>query len=470
MGRSKLKDLLQSTVSSFFDLTSKLNLTNQYKFDSQKNIIKWNNGSVIILKDLFLYPSDPNFDSLGSLEITFAFIDECNQVAFKAWNIVKSRLRYKLREFAPNGELTKNLKIYAYEYINENLKTYENIDGEVISYRNVDNEYIKLPTVDPYYKRYNKVACEWVQSDGVITKGLLGKILGTCNPAKNWTYNEFYFPDKTGEIKPHRKFIQALPKDNPHLAASYIENLKAQDLNTRKRLLEGDWDYDDNPNALFEREDIIAMYTNIQVEEGRDEYITCDIAYQGSDKFVMGYWKGFVLKDIIAIDKINETQVSKAINDFRFLKVNGEPNRKVPIKNVIYDADGIKMFVRESARSGFLKGATQFHNGSKPLKIKGQIENFTNLKTQCAYKLAEMVSFSEIYIETQKYKELVIEEFGQIYKMPRNDEGKLGLESKKDTRERLGRSYDFWDMINMRMLTEINKSLFKDKSWLSSFI
>jgi hypothetical protein len=48
---------------------------------------------------LFLYPSDPNFDELGSLEITDAFIDENNQIVEKAHNIVKSRIRYKLDEY-----------------------------------------------------------------------------------------------------------------------------------------------------------------------------------------------------------------------------------------------------------------------------------------------------------------------------------------------------------------------------------
>ena len=47
---------------------------------------------------MFLYPSDRNFDSLGSLEITGAFIDEANQITEKAKNVVASRLRYKLDE------------------------------------------------------------------------------------------------------------------------------------------------------------------------------------------------------------------------------------------------------------------------------------------------------------------------------------------------------------------------------------
>lgn len=464
IGREKLTKLRESTLATFFKQAKDLGLENQYKYDSQKNIIKWDNGSVILLKDLFLFPSDPNFSSLGSLEITFSYIDECSEVAWVGWQTCKSRLRYRLRDFAPNGELTKNLKVFANEYVFENLKTYENINGLVCSYQNINNTWVRLENIDPNYKKYEKFDCEWIQSDGKITKGLLGKQLGTTNPDKGWCYNYFYSPNLNGTIAPYRKFVQSLPKDNPHLAESYIENLKSMDENSRKRLLEGDWDYDDNPNALFNRDDILALYTNSQVEEGRDRYLTADIAYMGSDKFVLMVWYGFVVKHIISIDKINETQVSKIIHETRL-------KYKIPIRNVIYDADGLKMFVRESAKTGHLAGATQFHGGAKPKQIKGQNENFTNLKTQCAFKLAELVSYSEIYVETKDYYLLVVEEFGQIYKMPPNDEGKIGLEKKDSLRLRLdNRSPDYWDNFNMRMLVEINKSIFKDKSWTSSFL
>ena len=100
MGRAKLKALKETTLNTFFELSSNLGITDQFTYNAQTNIIYWNNGSEILLKDLFLYPSDPNFDSLGSLEICGAFIDECNQVVYKAWQIVTSRCRYKLNEFS----------------------------------------------------------------------------------------------------------------------------------------------------------------------------------------------------------------------------------------------------------------------------------------------------------------------------------------------------------------------------------
>jgi phage terminase large subunit len=99
MGRSKLKTLKETTLATFFELASKLKIIDQFNFNQQSGVIYWGNGSEILLKDLFLYPSDPEFDALGSLEICGAFIDEVSQVTFKAWQIVQSRCRYKLKEF-----------------------------------------------------------------------------------------------------------------------------------------------------------------------------------------------------------------------------------------------------------------------------------------------------------------------------------------------------------------------------------
>ena len=100
MGRSELKTLKETTLLSLFEVARMQGLTAgvHYIFNQQSNTITFFNKSVIMLKDLFCYPSDPNFDSLGSLEITGAFIDECNQLVEKAKNVVKSRIRYKLDE------------------------------------------------------------------------------------------------------------------------------------------------------------------------------------------------------------------------------------------------------------------------------------------------------------------------------------------------------------------------------------
>src|SRR5690554_6106895 len=76
LGRSKLKTLKQTTLNTFFEVASAHDVDNQFTFNHQSNTIHFKNGSDILLKDLFYYPSDPEFDELGSLEICGAFVDE----------------------------------------------------------------------------------------------------------------------------------------------------------------------------------------------------------------------------------------------------------------------------------------------------------------------------------------------------------------------------------------------------------
>jgi len=101
MGRAVLKTLKETTLNSFFMVCSDWGVKKgeQYKFNAQSNVIEFLNGSTILLKDLYQYPADPNFDSLGSLEISGAFIDEVNQCTEKAKNVVASRIRYMLSDY-----------------------------------------------------------------------------------------------------------------------------------------------------------------------------------------------------------------------------------------------------------------------------------------------------------------------------------------------------------------------------------
>ena len=100
MGRAVLKTLKETTLNSFFSVCSDWSIKKgeTYKFNAQSNVIEFVNGSQILLKALYQSPADPNFDSLGSLEISGAFIDEVNQCTEKAKNVVASRIRYKLKE------------------------------------------------------------------------------------------------------------------------------------------------------------------------------------------------------------------------------------------------------------------------------------------------------------------------------------------------------------------------------------
>jgi len=101
IGRAKIANLEQSTLVTYFKVCQALGyrLGIDYNYNSQKHTITWTNGSVTILKDLFYYPSDPDFISLGSTEYTDAFIDEGTEITQRAFELVKSRIRWMIHEY-----------------------------------------------------------------------------------------------------------------------------------------------------------------------------------------------------------------------------------------------------------------------------------------------------------------------------------------------------------------------------------
>ena len=133
IGRSILKHLKESTIKTLLRMlkeTFHFEKDVHYHYNEQAGFIRFYNGSEIVFKDLFLYPSDPEFDSLGSTEYTGGFIDEVQQVSNKAKEILLTRLRYKIDEFGIIGKLlmcsnpTKNFAYYDFykPTINKTIK------------------------------------------------------------------------------------------------------------------------------------------------------------------------------------------------------------------------------------------------------------------------------------------------------------------------------------------------------------
>jgi phage terminase large subunit len=112
LGRTVLSTLKQTSLNTLFEVMGKMGLKNDahFNYNAHSNIITFFNKSEIILKDLEAKPSDPNFDSLAGLEITCAVLEEASQISFTAFNIVKSRIRFKLNEYnlIPKILLTTN--------------------------------------------------------------------------------------------------------------------------------------------------------------------------------------------------------------------------------------------------------------------------------------------------------------------------------------------------------------------------
>lgn len=371
MGRSKLSALKQTTLKTFFEICSNWGLNDRhYNYNQQSSEITFWNGSQILLKDLFFYPSDPLFDSLGSLEISGAFIDEVNQVTETAKNIVSSRIRYKLDEY-----------------------------------------------------------------------NIIPKMFMSCNPARGWVYDEFYKKNREGNMEDYRKFIHALATDNPHISKHYIDNLeKLPDLQ-RRRLLYGEWEYEDK-DAIMDYNSVVNIFTdynNIEIDS-KKVYISCDVARKGKDKAVILVWSGLNIIDSFTLDISLTDEIVSLINRLK-------DKYQVNNRSVVVDGDGVGGGVVD-----YLKGCVDFVNNSKP--ING--ENYQNLKTQCYFKLADKINSGEVKVfkYSIEEKEKIIQELSNIKRKNVDSDGKVQIIGKDEIKSIIGRSPDYSDAMMMRMYFE----------------
>ena len=272
----------------------------------------------------------------------------------------------------------------------------------------------------------------WMNND----YGIKPILLMTCNPSKNFLYREFYKPYTENILEDYKKFIPALITDNPFITNGYIENLnKTLTPIDKQRLIHGNWDYDNDPNALLEYEDILNVFIDDKPNiENPTYYISADIAFT-SDNSVIMVWENYVVIDIIVnpVGKI-EDEIKKLA-----LKYN------VKQQHISYDSDGVGKYLMN-----YLKNAKGIINNSKPLKN----ENYENLKTQLYFKLVELIKDNKVKIITNKFNEKITEELSQIKHKPTNNVGKIYMMNKGEVKRMLGRSPDFSDAMAYRMIFE----------------
>ncbi len=257
-------------------------------------------------------------------------------------------------------------------------------------------------------------------------------------------------------------FISGSIYDNKKLLSvdpGYLGNLVAQDEQTQLQLLHGSWKYVPSSDDVFDYQALLAAFDNLAAPSQVGRFITADIALEGSDKFIVGVWHGWLLVDLLIMDKSDGPQVVEAIKRLALL-------HHVPNQHIAYDADGVGGFL-----GGFVKGALSFHGGSPPMKAKqdsGEVakEQYENLKAQCAYRFAHRVKTAETgindYVGTMMYddkmtvKQRFIFERKAFKKHKPGNSNKLALIPKKLMRTILGgQSPDLYDMYTMRELFEL---------------
>jgi len=365
IGRAELKKLQLSTMSTFWELCTKMNLTpgKDYAYNGQLNRITWFNGSETILMDMADTPSDPDFHRFGSLELTDYFLDEAAEISAKAVEILDTRVRYNLVNGRPKG-------------------------------------------------------------------------LITCNPTKGWLYNDFWTPYKEGKLPPHRAFVQALLKDNTIVPnEAYQKKMERLNERDRKRLLDGDWDYDDSPDKLFDYDAMLQMFNT--TEPTGEGYITCDPAAMGNDRTIIMIWKGMHCTKVIEHVHKYPHEVANILRELA-------SSHSIKLNNVLVDSDGLGIGVK-----GIL-GCREFLNGSSAIDK----EHFFNLKSECYFKLSEAIGMNRIHFSDHSQRDNIVKELDLVRDASKEDKKKQ-VSSKDQIKARLGRSPDYADALMMRMYFEL---------------
>jgi phage terminase large subunit len=413
-------------------------------FGGAKGGAKSYTGGSLIFGDAFIYPETHYFIARKKLNDLRKFTIPTIFEVFQGWGISEKRYKY-------NGQ--------------DNFFLLDNKSKVFL----LDASY--APS-DPLYMRFGSMQMTrgWIEEAGEFEEAaknnlaasigrwkndlykLPGKLLQTCNPAKNYLYREYYRKQKEGTLESWKAFIQAFPYDNKMLPAGYIENLeRILSKNEKERLLKGNWEYDDDPSALMDYDKIVDIFSNTHVEPG-DKRITSDIARFGGDKIVIIEWDGWRGK-IKWFGKQGTDVTAEKIEEARVRLKCGK-------SDILVDEDGIGGGIVDFYKcKGFVNNSSPLPSPDGRRDDKGNPirENFDNLKSQCYFRLAKRINENGVYIECDDptIRQMIIEELEQVKQKNMDSDMKRGVIPKDEVKELLGRSPDFADTMMMREYFEL---------------
>lgn len=269
------------------------------------------------------------------------------------------------------------------------------------------------------------------------------KILITCNPKKNWLYHTFYKPFIGGFLELGYAFIQSLAAENDKIDKGYIEGLDdIKDQTKKKRLKDGDWEYDNDPLSLVGYDKITDIFSNEYVPRGQ-WVITADIARFGqgkTGKTSVRVWCGLRVEKKVQKNGLSITDSAALIrqlaNEYR-----------ISMSKVLVDEDGVGGGVVDILKcKGFIANSTPLHGA-----------NFDMLKSQCGYRLSELIEAGEIYENepSPAERDRITEQLQQLKRKALDSDKKQAILSKEVIVKDLGYSPDDLDEYIMRAWFEV---------------
>ena len=255
--------------------------------------------------------------------------------------------------------------------------------------------------------------------------------------------------------------------DNPHIDKQELLKAKKElDHDTYKQ--EYLAEYIDNQGSLFRYDSLIDVFSNT-ITKSVDKFMLIDVADDGSDKTVFSIWEG--LEEVLReeYERMNTENIIAKTREYA-------SEHRIPFSHIAVDAIGVGSAV---ASSSMLDGIIGYKSSYSPIRTDRNIirlpnvsylehaslvTDFKNLRSQCVFKLAELVNNHKIASRlTGAFKEKIIEELS-VYQDVSKGDGKRMATQKEDVKEVIGRSPDHSDTWIMRMYFEIVDKMLPQKS------
>jgi len=305
LGRKELQRLKQTTLVTILrEVHPVLGVKEgEFRFRGDSNTLIYENGSEIQLFDLAYQPSDPDYDTLGSLNLTHVVIEEIGEIRQKAKDVFGSRKD---------------------RYLNHKY----NITGKLVMTQNPSQNFTRNQFYNPYI----------AAGGGDVQMWPIGKV---------WVDGK--------EMTAYRCFVKSLPTDNPFLSKNYIETLKQLPPKERKRLYEGNWDYADDEDSLFKAELIDRVIVSNVYNNFSDDprkFIGVDVADKGKDKTILTLMiDGVIMQQVrLNVRTEGEAAISSLYSDalIKYAQRNGFTSDMA--KDIAIEGNGVGVGMRDRMR------------------------------------------------------------------------------------------------------------------------
>lgn len=343
IGRRELNKIMQTTYQTLVGEVHKvLGISDlDFTLNGYTHTLTYRNSSQIYFLELQRRPTDPDYNSLGSLNLTHCIVEEGGEVIDKAVAVLSSRT-------------------------NRHMNKETGVPGKTIITCNPSQNFLR--------STYDK----FIEVGG--------------GSHQVWQAGEVYLGDDP--VPSYHAFIKSLPTDNPFLSKNYIANLMTLPEAERRRLLEGDWDYEDVPDQLITINDFNQALVD-SYEDGM-KYAGADIAREGNDKTVFSLINNQTLIDIRPI-KVDISETSPILNKIGDQLINYINEHDVGYEHTQIDAVGLGAGVIDYCRgqSYFFKS---YKAGRSAKPERNNVLEFDNQRSQDYWKLAQAIKTGDIKI------------------------------------------------------------------------